>query len=71
MGSGVFRAFRLARYGSSVSAVPAARFSEAFGVTDHTVPTGRPIDAGGSQTGRRGGEAPDAESPLQRVGPGP
>jgi hypothetical protein len=53
MGSGVFRAFRLARYVLSVSAVPAARFSEAFGVTDHTVPTGRPIDAGGSD-GRSG-----------------
>jgi hypothetical protein len=47
MGSGVFRASRLARYVSSVSAVPTARFSEAFGVIDPTVPTGRPIGAGG------------------------
>jgi len=40
MGSGVFRAFRLARYVSSFSALRVF-FSEAFDVTDHTVPTGR------------------------------
>ncbi len=38
MGSGVFRAFRLARYVSSFSAFRAVPFSEAFGVTDPTVP---------------------------------
>jgi hypothetical protein len=38
----------LPRYVSSFSAVPPGRFSEAFGVTYPTVPTGRPIDAEGS-----------------------
>ena len=70
MGSGVFGAFRLARYVSSFLAVPPGRFSEAFGVTDHTVPTGRPIGAGRSDA-TSGGEAADAESPLRTRGTGP
>ena len=38
MGSGVFRAFRLARYVSSDFAFRAVPFSEAFAVTHPTVP---------------------------------